>query len=196
MTSTGSGNLPKYAYHLGIVDDADELARGRGQNFLPRQCAAAALDQVEMLVGLVRPIHIEVQVSCLRQFRDFETEFLEACPGRFRACNDSADFRAYLWQRVDEVIDRGACTYAELTAVLYVVKGCQGCKAFFFRLMHWATLPLRCCGIIHSRQQCNRALFLLHLPEKNVPALGGHTPDYRLIGGRKISLSLAASFLS
>ena len=33
---------------------------------LPRQRATTTLDQMEMLVGLVRAIHVKIQVTCFR----------------------------------------------------------------------------------------------------------------------------------
>ena len=77
----GRGNLPEDGHPLGVVDHADEPAGCGGQDLFPGQCPAAALDKVEVLVGLVGPVHVQVQVPGLRQVRDLEAGRLQPLLG-------------------------------------------------------------------------------------------------------------------
>ena len=65
MTSTGSGKA-QHTDPFGLVDNADEFPRRSGQDFFARQGAAAALDQVQVLVGLIGAIDVEIHGCRLR----------------------------------------------------------------------------------------------------------------------------------
>ena len=53
----------EHPYQLGVVDDADKSSGGARQDFFPRQCAAAALYELQTLVRFVGPIDVQVQIA-------------------------------------------------------------------------------------------------------------------------------------
>ncbi len=48
---------------LARIGDADKLFAGSSDDFLARQCAAAALDQMKLMIGFIRPIDIDIQLA-------------------------------------------------------------------------------------------------------------------------------------
>jgi hypothetical protein len=60
ITSTGSGKRPSI-HQLGLVGNADKLARLRGHDLLARERRAAALDHVALAVDLVGTVDVDRQ---------------------------------------------------------------------------------------------------------------------------------------
>ena len=109
ITSIGSGNVPSALDQLAVVDDADEAPRGRGDDLLARERAAAALDEMARAGGLVGAVDIDVQLVDLVQVEDRDADGAQARGGGVGAARPRLRMRSrHGGEGIDEEIHGGA----------------------------------------------------------------------------------------
>src|SRR5690606_24719295 len=89
---------------LAFIRNADEGAGDGGDDLLPGQGSAAALDQFQVPVGLVGTVHVVVQVGDIVQVIDRNPVLLEALGGGFGAGHGAIEKTLVAGQGVDETV--------------------------------------------------------------------------------------------
>ena len=129
MTSTGNGKRPRTGTELGVVDDAHEAARGRGDDLLAGERRTAALDQMQLRVGLVGAVDVDLEVADGIQIQDLDAMLLEARSRALRARYGTLDRHFARRQRIDEEVHGGAGADAEDFVVGDVGQCRRGCRS-------------------------------------------------------------------
>ncbi len=102
------GKLAQYVDQLAAVGDADEGATGGGDDLLPGQGATAALDQLQVAVGLVGAIDIEVEFAGGVEIENRDAVTLEALGGGLGAGDGAGDLVSDGGKQADEMVDGGS----------------------------------------------------------------------------------------
>src|SRR5690554_7786563 len=94
------------AHHLGFVGNTDKGLGDGSHNLFPGQGAAAALDQLQALVGLVGTVDIELDFVNGVQVIHRNAVFFQAFGGGFGARYGAVEIVFVLGQVIDEKVDR------------------------------------------------------------------------------------------
>src|SRR3569833_1237262 len=94
-------------HEFGFVGDADEFLGDRRHDLLARECAAAALDQMEVLGGLVGAVHIEGHVVVVVEIEHGYAVRHESLGRGIRARHLTVELVLDRRQRVDEKVGGG-----------------------------------------------------------------------------------------
>src|SRR5437879_9433348 len=81
----GEGKAPERRDHLRVVEDAHEALRGRGEDLLAGEGAAAALDELPGGGRLVGAVDVQADSTRLVQIRHLESRGAQPGAGRLRA---------------------------------------------------------------------------------------------------------------
>src|SRR5690606_7091759 len=101
------GEAPEDLDDLGGIDDADEAARGGGDDLLARERATAALDQAPARIALVRTVDVERDLAGRIEVEHRDAAFPQQARGLLGTGNGALDVVAALGQRIDEMRDGG-----------------------------------------------------------------------------------------
>src|SRR5467141_2117195 len=116
----------KHRHELRLVRDADELFRHRGDDFLPRERAAPALDHCEMLGDLVRAVDVDRQLVDAVEIQDANAVTLQPLGGSLRTRHCASDAILHLGQLVDEEIGGGSGADADHGVLHHVLDRLAG----------------------------------------------------------------------
>ena len=118
MTSIGNGKAPSRGTSLVEFGDDDHALRGGGDDLLPQQRAAAALDQIELGIDFVGPVDGQIEFRNVVESSERNAERL-----RLRFCRlrspDAADIETRfdpLAHEIDELARGRAAAEPELHA--------------------------------------------------------------------------------
>src|SRR3569623_1130447 len=112
----------EHVHEFGFVGDADEFLGDRRHDLLARECAAAALDEMEILGGLVGAVHIEGHVVDVVEVEHGYAVLLETLGRGIRACHGTVDLVLNRRQRIEEKVGGGAAADADDGAGLFVLQ--------------------------------------------------------------------------
>ena len=118
------------------VDDADEHARCRRDDFFAGQRGAAALDQATIRVTLVGAVDVQRNVADRVEIEHGDAVLLEPLRRLFGTRYSAFDLMLAFGQRIDEMRDGRSGADADDHAVFDIAyRGAAG-EAFFFVLRH------------------------------------------------------------
>ena len=114
-TSTGSGKRPSDGHPFRFVDDDDHAGRGRGDDLLPQQRAAAALDQAQIGGDLVGAVDGKIELRRLVERGERHAQPLGVAAGRLRRghSDDVEPGVNALRQKLDEMLGGRAAAETE-----------------------------------------------------------------------------------
>jgi hypothetical protein len=135
---------------LGVVDDADETAAGRGDDLFPGQRAASALDQGQVAGSLVSAVHVERRSPASFRATSMPANAGVSCSPR--RGNRTGDAVAAAKRR-DEMIDGGSGTHPDGHPVFEVFER-RDCGGFLLRVCVHVLAPEKtvpaCAGTVSS----------------------------------------------
>jgi hypothetical protein len=128
----GQRERAQHRHLLGRIDDADELAAGRGDDLFARERRAAALDEAIARVALVGAVHVQRQRADGVEVEHVDAAFLEQLRALLGTRYRALDAVAFAAQRLDEPAHGGAGADADDVAVHDVTHRALGGEAFLF----------------------------------------------------------------
>ena len=142
--------LAEGGYQLALIGNADEGAGYRRDDLFPGQGRATALDQLQMLVGLIGTIHIEIQSGHAVQVVDRNAVLLQAFGGGLGAGDRAIEVALVSGQSINEMVGGGAGADADDAPVFQLRQqnihcGLGNCLLEFV-LGHAGYLCCRCTG--------------------------------------------------
>ncbi len=136
MTSIGQRKRAQHLDQLAVVADAHELVARGGDDLLAGKRAAATLDELQIVIGLVGAVHVDREFACLVEVQHRYAVALEALGAGDRTGDRAVDLALDACQGIDEVVGRRAGADTNDGAALHVFQGRLGNLFFQFVLVH------------------------------------------------------------
>ena len=135
---------------LGLVHDPDNFLRHGSNDLLAVECAAAALDGVELRVDLVYAVDCQIYVVQLVDGQQRNAQFTSLRLGSLggRDCLNLQTVLDHFADCIDHVVCGGTGAQTDYHAVLYISGSLIACKFFHIHCISSSQIVIPCDGCL------------------------------------------------